>query len=110
MVNDAANYLLIVQAEIPPEHETAWNKWYDEEHLPDALACPGVLSGRRYVSVNEASITKGGGNKRITAKSYVAIYELSGPEALETPEFIDMRGWYKFTDHVTARTQVYRKR
>ena len=30
--------------------EAAWNEWYDAVHLPDALACPGVLSGRRYVS------------------------------------------------------------
>ena len=40
-------YLLIVNAEIEEEVEADWNKWYDEVHLPDALACPGVLSGTR---------------------------------------------------------------
>jgi hypothetical protein len=39
----------------------------------------------------------------------VAVYELSGPEALETPEFIEMRGWYQFTDKIIARTQVFEK-
>jgi hypothetical protein len=108
-MSPAAKYLLIVQAEIEPAKEAAWNNWYNEEHLPDALACPGVLSGNRYVSHGEAILTKGGGKSRSAAKAYVAIYELSGPEALETPEFIDMAGWYQFTDHITARTQVYEK-
>ena len=42
--------LLIVTAEVDPAVETDWNRWYDEVHLPDALACPGVLQGRRYVT------------------------------------------------------------
>ena len=41
------NCLLIVTAEVDSEVEAEWSRWYDEVHLPDALACPGVLSGRR---------------------------------------------------------------
>ena len=108
-MTDAPKFLLIVHAEIDDAVEAAWNKWYDEEHLPDALACPGVLSGTRYVSTGEKSLTQNGENIRSSAKSYVAVYELSGPEALETPEFIAMRGWYQFTDKITARTQVFQK-
>ena len=104
-----AKYLLIVQAKIEPAKEAAWNKWYNEEHLPDAVACPGVLSGNRYVSNGEARLTKDGEKTRTTDRTYLAVYELDGPEALETPEFIDMAGWYQFTDHITARTQVYEK-
>ncbi len=107
---ETPRYLLIVHAEIEPSVEDAWNKWYDEEHLPDALACPGVLSGSRYVSVGDASLTRDGGKSTSSTRSYVAIYELCGPEALETPEFIGMRGWYQFTDKITARTQVFEKR
>jgi hypothetical protein len=106
---EAPRYLLIVSAEIDPAVEAAWNKWYDEEHLPDALACPGVLAGNRYVSVGDASLTGNGGKSTSSAKTYIAVYELSGPEALATPEFIEMRGWYQFTDKITARTQVFRK-
>ena len=102
-------YLLIVSAEINPAVEAAWNKWYDEDHLPDALACPGVLAGSRYVSVGDASLTKDGGKSTSAAKTYMAVYELSGPEALETPEFIEMRGWYQFTAKITARTQGFEK-
>jgi hypothetical protein len=105
----APRYLLIVSAEIAPEAEAAWNKWYDEVHLPDALACPGVLSGTRYLSKGDASLTRDGGKSTSSARTYMAVYELSGPEALATPEFIEMRGWYQFTDKITARTQVFEK-
>ena len=41
--------LLIVMARVKPEEEEAFNKWYNEDHLPKAVArFPGVLTGRRY--------------------------------------------------------------
>jgi antibiotic biosynthesis monooxygenase (ABM) superfamily enzyme len=41
--------LFIVMAKVNPEDEDAFNRWYNEEHLPRALErFPGVLSGRRY--------------------------------------------------------------
>ena len=49
------NCLLVVTAEVDAEIEAEWNRWYDEVHLPDALACPGVLSGRRYLSSGDIS-------------------------------------------------------
>lgn len=106
---DASKYLLIVNAEIDPAVEDAWNQWYNDVHLPEALACPGVLAGNRYRSVGDASLTKDGEKSKSPARAYVAVYKLSGPEALDTPEFIEMRGWYQFTDKITARTQVYEK-
>jgi len=101
--------LLIVTAKIDPAAEDAWNRWYDEEHLPEALACPGVMRGNRYVSVGDASLTENGEKSSSSARTYVAVYELSGPEALETPEFAAMRGWYQFTDQITSRTQIFQK-
>ena len=102
-------YLLLVSAQIEEAVEAAWNQWYDGVHLPEALACPGVLRGSRYVSAGDASLTKDGEKSRSSARTYMAVYELSGPEALETPEFIEMRGWYQFTDKINARTQVFQK-
>src|SRR5262245_45062073 len=43
------NCLLIVTAEVDASVEADWNRWYDEVHVPDVLACPGVRGGRRYV-------------------------------------------------------------
>ncbi len=101
--------LLIVSAEIEQASEAAWNQWYDEVHLPDALACPGVLRGSRYVSAGDASLTEKGEKSGSSAKTYMAVYELSGPEALETAEFMAMRGWYQFSGKITARTQVFQR-
>tara|TARA_R110002167_G_scaffold223876_3_gene429242 strand:- start:1012 stop:1341 length:330 start_codon:yes stop_codon:yes gene_type:complete len=99
--------LLIVTARIDAEVEDAWNRWYDEVHLPEALACPGVLAGRRYRAAGPAATGDHGARAMDEARTYVAVYELAGPEALETPEFAAMRGWYQFTDHIVSRTQVF---
>src|SRR5438105_7135381 len=65
--------LLIVTAEIDPAVEAEWNRWYDTVHLPDALKCPGVRHGRRYVSSGEISETSGGKTERTPRRIYTTI-------------------------------------
>lgn len=98
--------LLIVTAEVDHEVEAEWNRWYDTVHLPDALKCPGVLRGRRYVSVGDISETAGGRTERTARRIYTTVYELDSPRATTTPEFQAMRGWYQFAPHVRSRTQT----
>jgi hypothetical protein len=98
--------LLIVTAEVDHEVEAEWNRWYDTVHLPDALKCPGVLRGRRYVSVGDISETAGGRTERAARRIYTTIYELDSPHATTTPEFQAMRGWYQFAPRVRSRTQT----
>jgi hypothetical protein len=53
-----------VRATITKEQEAAFNKWYDEEHVPQVLRYNGAVSGKRY--------------KRIMGEDkydYMAIYE-----------------------------------
>jgi len=102
----SANCLLIVTAEVDPEVEADWNRWYDTVHLPDALACPGVLSGRRYRSVGDVRSSDRGASSRSAATLYTTVYELAGPEAVATPEFQAMRGWSHFAPHVRSQTRV----
>ena len=101
--------MLIVIAEIDTAVEDDWNRWYDEIHLPAALACPGVIRGQRYKSAGTLSLTDRGERQVSATVSYATVYEVSGPEALETPEFKAMAGWYEFTGHIKARTQVFRR-
>jgi len=54
--------------DVPPEHETEFNRWYDEEHLPALARVPGVLSARRFRASS--------GTPR-----YVALYDLADPAA-----------------------------
>jgi len=100
------NCRLIVTAEVDPEVEADWNAWYDAVHLPDALACPGVLSGVRYVSCGDIRSSVRGERLAHGGRVYTTIYELASPEAVSTPEFTAMRGWAQFTPHVRSETKV----
>jgi len=98
--------LLIVTVEVDAAIEAEWNLWYDSVHLPDALKCPGVRRGRRYVSSGEISESLAGKTERTARRIYTTIYELDSPDAVVTAEFRAMRGWYHFAPHVRSRTQV----
>jgi len=100
------NCLLVVTAEVDAGIEADWNRWYDEVHLPDALACPGVLSGRRYLTSGEISESERGQSKRHQARLYTTVYELESPAAVTTKEFAAMRGWGRFAPHVRSQTRV----
>ncbi|MCW5748844.1 MAG: hypothetical protein KIT36_21830 [Alphaproteobacteria bacterium] len=102
--------VLIVTAEVDPQVEAEWNRWYDRVHVPDVLACPGVHGGRRYVSSGEASLSENGERRAVPRKMYTTVYEITGPEALQTPQFLAMRGWHQFAPHVRSSTQVFMAR
>lgn len=72
--------LLLVMTDIPADLEAEFNRWYNEEHMPEMGAFPGVLSTRRY------KIVEG-------APTYLAMYDLSEPGILETPEYQYVSGW-----------------
>jgi hypothetical protein len=91
---------------VDPEVEAEWNTWYETVHLPDALACPGVLRGQRYVTDGMVSESNRGTATRTHHHVYTTVYELSGPEAIETTEFAAMRGWARFSPHVRSETRV----
>ena len=99
-------YLLIVTAKIDTEVEDAWNAWYDDIHLPAALACPGVISGARYVSEGDASRTDHGERQTDSARVYTTIYQIENMATIQTAEFQAMRGWYQFSNNITAHTQI----
>ena len=64
--------VFIVMAKVKPEQEDAFNRWYDEDHMPKALnRFPGVISGRRY------KIMDGG-----DGYNYMALYEFESKEKL----------------------------
>ena len=60
--------LLLVFSAVAPEHDAEYNRWYNQEHIPERLAIPGVLDAARYQAVQ-------GGPK------YLACYELESPDA-----------------------------
>ena len=74
MANKKGVGLLMVWADIPADKEEEFNRWFNEEHLGDILAIPGVLDGARYVAV------KG-------APKYLVSYELESVEVVENKAF-----------------------
>ncbi|MGD9618076.1 MAG: hypothetical protein AB7H90_23430 [Alphaproteobacteria bacterium] len=74
-----AGGLLLVGMTPAGEVETAFNAWYDTEHIPALARVPGVLRARRYRT--------GTGNPK-----YVALYHLASPGVVDTPEWQQASG------------------
>lgn len=60
--------VLVVTIEVDPAQEDDFNHWYDTKHVPERLAMPGFISGRRFASTERPG-------------RYLAIYELDDPAA-----------------------------
>jgi hypothetical protein len=41
--------LLQLRWTVPPERLEAFDRWYEEEHLPDLVGVPGIVGARRFV-------------------------------------------------------------
>lgn len=78
-----ATYRFIVSMDVAPEKEALFNEVYDQEHIPNLLAVPGVLSVSRARS-QPFAVSIAGERKEMPAASpaYTAIYELESPDVL----------------------------
>jgi hypothetical protein len=63
--------LFVVRATIDKDRETAYNKWYNEEHVPQVLRYNGAISGRRYRKVVGED-----------QYEYMALYEFASEQVL----------------------------
>lgn len=65
--------VFIVRATITSEQEAAFNKWYNEEHVPQVLRYNGAVSGKRY--------------KKLVGPDdkwqYMAVYEFASEKVFE---------------------------
>jgi hypothetical protein len=81
--------LFVVRATITKDKEAAFNKWYNEEHVPQVLQYNGAVSGRRY--------------KRIMGDDkyeYMAVYEFASEEVFRK---------FQQSDHLKALRAEYDK-
>jgi hypothetical protein len=88
MADEKRRGLLLVMIDIDPEHEDEFNRWYNEEHLPERLACPGFLSGRRFVSVEGTP-------------KYLALYDLDSPAVLQSDAYRKIFGPSEWTQRIS---------
>ena len=103
-------WILLVTAYVDPSVEADWNRWYDAVHVPEILACPGVHRAIRCETGEATSVRGFAPRPEEAQRGYIAIYDIDGPQVLETPEFAKARGWRQFSDQVKSTTRVYRKR
>jgi hypothetical protein len=68
--------------------------------------CLLIVTAEVDASSGEISETAAGKTEQTARRIYTTIYELDSPDAVATPEFHAMRGWYQFAPHVRSRTQV----
>ena len=68
--------------------ETAFNTWYDNEHVPALARVPGVLCARRFR-------TAAGGSPK-----YVALYHLTSPAVIDGAEWKQASGSTAMPEHI----------
>ncbi len=62
--------------DIQPEAQAEYDEWHTREHMPERLALPGFLMGRRLVDRNAETLR------------YGTIYEATSVEAFRSPEYL----------------------
>ncbi|HEX6144866.1 MAG TPA: hypothetical protein VFZ01_19285 [Geminicoccaceae bacterium] len=111
-----SSYVLMVSMDVAADKEDLFNEVYDQEHIPNLLKVPGVLSATRARS-EPFRMSIGGDTKEVEAASprYVAIYEIERPEVLAGAawaEAVEAGRWpTEVRPHTTNRRQaLFRKR
>ena len=100
-----ADYIYLVQMDIPPELEDDFNRIYDTQHVPNILEVPGVRGCARYRV--ESGDTEG-------VARYAAVYEIDSPDLPTTDEWkaaSDKGDWItQIRPYATNRTRVVYRR
>jgi hypothetical protein len=75
---EAAPFHYVVETDVVPEHEADLNAWYDVEHMPGLVACPGSVRARRFRNSD--------GSPR-----YHSCYDLASVETLGSEPWLAVR-------------------
>jgi len=101
--------------DVEPEKEALLNEVYDTEHVPALLKVPGVHRITRS-KAQDFEMIMGGTRRSVPIgdhPTYLAIYEIDGPEVLTSPEWASAVEEGRWPEHVRPYTknrhQVLRK-
>lgn len=81
-IHDDSRLLYVVSLEPEPGYEERFNEWYDDEHVPELLECPGFESATRFELIDGIP-----GSPR-----YLAHYALSGMDAFTSEAYVRQAG------------------
>jgi len=65
---------LFVWANVEPDFEEDFNRWYDREHVEERIAIPGFVVGTRYVSSH-------------ASRKYLGLYRTQNLEVFRSPAY-----------------------
>lgn len=88
--------VLVVEIDVEPEFDDEFNRWYDEEHIPERTDMPGFVSAQRFRHPDRAN-------------SYLAIYELESADAATSDWYMsrEQTEWAKqIMPHWTSMTRT----
>ena len=72
-VQHIGHTILLVMMDVEEGHEAEFDRWYNEEHLPERMEIPGYVSARRF------KLEEGNG-----VLKYLCIWELEDASPLES--------------------------
>lgn len=81
--------LMMAMFDVEQGHEEEFNRWYEEEHFPERMLCPGFISGRRFTAVTGGTgiVTDSGFREVEPTQKYLTIYDLESLDALQTEAY-----------------------
>ena len=79
-IQHIGNTILVVMMEVDQGHEGEFDRWYNDEHLPERLEIPGYVSARRF------KLQEGEG-----VLEYLCIWELEDASPLESDLYKSQR-------------------
>lgn len=88
--------VMIAMFDIPEALDDEFNKWYDEEHIPEKVGrVPGFIRARRYKSLEGRP-------------NYLAIYELEDLSVVEDPTYLaNYRSGTPTTEKMKAKAKTF---
>ena len=96
MADKKGTGLHMVWCDVPADMEDDFNRWYNEEHIAELLARPGVLSAARYEAISGSP-------------KYLACYEMANPEVRDSAEYQGhLKGPTEWTKRVDLQTRATR--
>lgn len=96
--------VLVVTMDVDQEDEAEFNKWYNEQHLPERMEIPGYVSARRF------KLEEGNG-----ALTYLCIWELEDGSPLQSQMYQEQNAdptalYLRVNQTIKARTRgLYRQ-
>ena len=108
--------LLVVMMEVEPAHEDEFDRWYNDDHLPERLEIPGYISARRFkLEEGEGVLAiSASGNWRMAARRQSEAYkaERRRPSDLRDRVHTSIterrRGGYRQIDPPVGRSKIMR--